>query len=374
MSATLQEHIGYISDAVRSEHFRRAIAQAIRPGDVVADVGCGFGVLGLMCLESGAARVWGIDRTDAIEIARETAQRAGFGDQYHCIRESSFRAVLPEQVDVIILDHVGYFGLDYGIVRTAADARNRFLRQGGRVMPGRITLQLAGIASSEYRAKAEAWAAPEIPEAYHWLREYGINTKYSQTLDRDTVITGQADLGVIDLNGNTPDTISFTADLVATRDGALDGLGGWFDCEIVPGVHMTNSPLADRRMSRPQVFLTFDRTMTVNAGDTIRASVSIRHEVELIAWTARNQRTGESFKQSTWRSQILTAADLAPKGAQVRALSPIGEAQRLILGYVDGQRTGRDIEDLLLRDHPLLLPTEAEVRSFVQSELARSTQ
>ena len=374
MSAILQEHIGYIADAVRTEQFRRAIAEAVRPGDVVVDVGCGFAPLGLMCLEAGAARVWGIDRTDAIEIARESAQRAGFGDRYHCLREASFRAVVPEPADIVICDHVGYFGLDYGIVNTMADARRRFLRPGGKVLPGRITLQLAGISSAACRALAEAWAAPEIPPAFNWLREYGINSKHPTMLAPDDVVTAPVDLGVIDLAADIPNAVNFTAELTATRDGVIDGLGGWFACEIVPGIVMSNSPVIDQQINRDQIFLAFDRPMAVSSGDIVRATVSIRHENETIVWTARNLRSGDSFKQSTWRSQIHSHEDLVPKGMSVLTLTPIGEARRLVLGHADGQLTGREIEDLVVRDHPALLPTEAEVRSFVQSELARSTK
>jgi type I protein arginine methyltransferase len=374
LSATLQEHRGYLSDTVRLEQFRRAIALAIRPGDVVVDVGCGFAVLGLMCLKAGAARVYGIDRTDAIDVARETAQRAGFGDRYHCIRDHSFRAVIPEPADVIICDHVGYFGFDYGVIATMGDARRRFLKPGGKVIPGQITLQLAGVSSPDCRRTAEVWSAADMPAEYHWLREYGINSKHTHRYPNSALLTGQADLGVIDLNAENPDHLHYVVELVASGDGALDGFGGWFDCEIVPGVHMTNSPLAISRVERDQVFLAFDRPLEVKAGDTIRAAISLRHDVGTIAWTAQNSRTGERRKQSTWRSQILSEADLAPPVDRSAQLSQIGQARQLILSYIDGARTRKEIEQAILRDHPGLLPSEAELRSFIQSELARSTR
>lgn len=370
----MQEHIGYISDAVRTEHFRRAIAQAIRPGDVVVDVGCGFAVLGLMCLEAGAAQVWGIDRTDAIEIARETARRAGFGDRYHCIREHSFRAEVPEPADVIICDHVGYFGFDYGVIETMGDARRRFLKPGGKVIPGRITLQLAGISSAECRGKAEAWTAAEIPAPFHWLREYGINSKHPYTFPESAVLTDQRNLGVIDLAAENPEHMLYKVELTASRDGTLDGLGGWFDCELVPGVRMTNSPLAVDRIARDQAFLPFDTPIAVKAGDSIHATVNIRHDSGMIAWTARNARTDERRRQSTWRSQILSEADLAPPQDGALRLSRTGEARRIVIGYIDGKRTAREIEELVLRNHPGLMPSDTESRSFIKSELARSAQ
>lgn len=320
MSATLQEHYGYLSDHVRLEQFRTAIARAIKPGDVIVDVGCGFGVLGLLCLEAGAARVYGIDHTEAIDVARETTRRAGLGDRYHCIREHSSRAELPEAADVIICDHIGYFGFDYGVIATMGDARRRFLKPRGRVIPGKITLQLAGISSEDCRRKAEAWAAEDMPLEYHWLREYGINSKHTHIYPQSALLTRQADLGVIDLTAENPDHMLYHADLIVTGDGALDGFGGWFDCEIAPGVHMTNSPMADNPIRRDQVFLAFDQPLEVMTGDTIRVSVNIRHDTGTIAWTAHNTRTGGQRKQSTWASQILSEADLVPPADRIAQL------------------------------------------------------
>jgi len=125
MGNALEEHYGYLSDAVRREKFERAVARAVKPGDTVADVGCGFGIFGLMALDAGASHVWGVDRSDAIEIARETMRRNGLAGRFTCLRETSFEAELPEKVDVVICDHVGYFGFDYGIIRLLDDARRR---------------------------------------------------------------------------------------------------------------------------------------------------------------------------------------------------------------------------------------------------------
>ena len=371
MSGALQEHHGYISDPIRNQLFQQAVAQAVRPGDVVVDLGCGFGVLGLMCLYAGAARVYGIDRTDAIEIARETASRAGYGDRYHCIRDHSFRVILPEQVDVIICDHVGYFGFDYGIIEMVSDARRRFLKPGGRVIPGAITLQIAGISSETCRTTADAWATPQIPVEFHWLRDHGINSKTPYKFDVADLATNASDLLTIDLSGETADYLKGAADLVASRDGAIDGLGGWFTSELVPGIAMSNSPLDDQAIRREQIFLPFDDQLELRGGDLVRATIGARHDTAIIAWTAHNFRTGERRSHSTWRSQILAEADLIPAGMRVPQVSPLGLAAQVVVRYIDGQRTARAIEDAVIRNHPHLLPSEEEIRRFIRSELAR---
>ena len=86
------------------------------PGDRVADLGCGSGILGLLCLRAGAGQVFGIDSTAMIEVARETFLRAGLAGRGDFIHGHSHRVELREPVDLVICDHVGYFGFDYGIV------------------------------------------------------------------------------------------------------------------------------------------------------------------------------------------------------------------------------------------------------------------
>ncbi len=49
----LFEHGGYVSDAVKIDAYRRALGNLIRPDDVVIDMGCGSGLLGLLALRSG---------------------------------------------------------------------------------------------------------------------------------------------------------------------------------------------------------------------------------------------------------------------------------------------------------------------------------
>ena len=119
----LDEHLGYVDDAIRLEQFRSAIAQVVHPGGRIADLGCGSGVLGLLCLQAGASHVVAIDSSAMIEVARQTMARAGLADRCTFIHARSHRAMLPEHTDVVICDHVGFFGFDYGIVHTMQDAR-----------------------------------------------------------------------------------------------------------------------------------------------------------------------------------------------------------------------------------------------------------
>jgi len=369
----LEEHFSYLSDGVRLERFREAVRRAVKPGDTAVDVGCGFGVLGLMCIEAGASHVWGVDETPAIEIARETMARGGWAERYTCLHDCSLRVSLPQQVDVAICDHVGYFGFDYGIVRTMGDARARFIKPGGRIIPERIVLQIAAVEGPECRAQTNGWASEPVPSEFHWLRDYAVNTKHPLDFTPQALASAPEELGTIDLRQDNPEHFSFAVSLTIDRPCELDGLGGWFECEIADGVWMTNSPLASQKINRAQAFLPFAVPLSVNAGDRVEVAVSVRHETALISWSARVNRTGQSARQSTWASTILGTTDRVPVAARIPRLSRAGEARRALLALIDGRASNSEIERAMLRDHAELFPTTEQIARFVRSELFRST-
>lgn len=373
MPGTLSEHRGYLVDTRRTAFYGRAIDQVVTPGDTVADLGCGFGILGLMCLKAGASAVWGIDATDAIDIARETAARAGFDDRYHCIQSQTFRAELPGKVDLLICDHVGYFGLDYGIVQLMADARRRFLKPDGRMIPERIDLYLAGIRSENCRSLLGIWETSDVPADFAWLRSYAVNTKQVVDFTPTEIATDPVQVGSVRLGDDMPETIGFKASLAIEEDGVLDGIGGWFGCELGGGIRMTNSPLAREAMSRHQIFLGFDAPMPVKAGDVVEVSVKLNHRNSIIAWTARDPATGRMLRYSSWASMPLSASEKLKPGNAPRRANDRAAALQTILGYVDGTANAEDIEQAVLRDHPNLFPSTDEVSRFVKDVLADYT-
>ena len=233
------------------------------------------------------------------------------------IRGKSSQIELPERVDVVICDHVGYFGFDYGVVEFFADARKRFLKPGGTLIPSSIRLNIAAVGAQRCDELANGWSAEGIPEEFHWLRKHAVNTKHAVNLERGDVLAAPAVLGDIDLHADNPEFFSWNAELRIERDGLMHGLAGWFECELAEGVWMTNSPLAEAPIRRPQAFLPIDEAVQVKAGDTVRATVMARPADHLIAWVVEFPASGQRFAHSTWQGQIddAGAVDAAQSGA-----------------------------------------------------------
>lgn len=370
----LEEHLGYVADAVRIGRFSQALRTVIKPGDRVADLGCGTGILGILALQLGAGHVYGIDESGMVEVARQAAATSGLEDRFSFVTGRSQHTELPELVDVAVCDHVGYFGIDYGIVELLQDARRRLLKPGGALVPARLHLEIAAIESQRCQEKVNGWRAKHVPTGLHSLRGHSVNMKHTAEFRADEVISRPAALGSIDLIRDDREFFSWSTELRMTRTGTVHGLGGWFDCELCEGVRMTNSPVAETPIQRPQVFLPIDEPVEVLAGDLARVTVMARPAEHLIAWTVDIPSSGRRFSHSTWLGMPLSTEELLRADpSRLPKLSREGAARAIVLGYCDGRRTAREIEQAVLLEHPGLFPSSSEISRFVARVLARDT-
>lgn len=375
MSKVLEEHLGYLSLPHRLDLYRAAIEKTVLPGHRVVDAGCGTGVLGLLCLQAGAAHVHAIDSSVAIEIARESLEWAGFAPKADLIRGSTFQVDLPERVDLVICDHVGYFGFDYGLIGLLTDARRRFLKPGGTLMPRRLKLHIGAVESQKCQQLANGWQATAIPPEFHWVRQKSINTKHAVNLQHDELLSAPNELGCIDLLADSADFFSWTTQLTMQRDGILHGLAGWFECELAQDVWMTNSPLSDVGIGRSQAFLPIDEALPVKAGDRLDVTVMARPADHLIAWVGVHPATGRRFSHSTWEGDLLEQEQLARSRPQhVPRVSLTAHARNLVLGYCDGKRSVTQVQEVVMREHPTLFPSSEEIARFVTAVLSRDTE
>lgn len=374
MAKTLEEHYGYLSDRVKLERYRAAIDGLVRPEHVVLDLGCGSGLLGLMALRAGARKVLFIEEGEIIEVARRTVANAGFADKAEFFQTNSFELTLPEPVDLVVCDHVGYFGFDYGILRLLTDARRRFLKPDGIVLPAEIELQLAPVESEDCRALVEQWQDGSVPGEYAWVGASAANMKHSAQLKAQNLLADPAPLTTLELGLDTPPFLSWKAEFAASRDGTLDGIAGWFDCQLADGIRITNSPVVTDSLDRPQAFLPLESTLIVKAGERIHATVMARHLDSVIGWVIELPDSGQRFSHTTFNGLLLNGAALERiRPDRIANLNDRGRARQVVLSYCDGQRTVADIEALISQDHPELLPSAEATSAFVTQVLSWDT-
>lgn len=383
MPRELADHRRYLTDAARVGAFERGIAAAVRPGDVVVDLGCGTGILGLLACRAGASRVYAIDESGMAEIAQALAVANGFGDRVTIIREHSLIVTLPERADVVVSDQIGHFGFEAGALKYFADAQRRFLKPGGRLVPRRIALWMAPIESADLRSQVAFWSTrphgfdmmPAQQVAWNSGHDYRVQSK-------NLLAPGRA---VVNLEtGDDARHFGFTADFRVGRRGTLDGVAGWFSAEMTDTVAMSNGPGDPSRIDRRNTAFAIPRPIDVAPGQIVRVDMAIR-PYELIArwivevWT--NQEAllrGDAqcrlarFEQTTFRGMLIAPDDMRKTSPSfVPRLTERGLARKLILDLADGRSTIAEIERAVLERHPSLFANPSDAGGFVAEVVVR---
>ena len=369
MSLIVDEHRQYLSDPVRLNVFRRAIQELVRPGDVVADLGSGTGILGLFALAAGASRVYSIETTGMLEIARALARANGYADRFRGIHAHSAEAAIGEPIDLLISDFVGRFGFDADILDIYPDAVARFLRPGGRVLPSDIRLSIAPVERADMHAQVQFWrtcpAGVDVSPAFEWA----VNTGYPVALSERDLLGDSIE--VVAFETHAPPAVPFDAhaDLSITRRGTIHGLGGWMAAQLSPGVTLTNSPRAGERIRRRNVFLPFRAPLDASPGDVLRVRLTIRPSDHIVSWTAAHvsgARISPPQSHTTLRGMLVTREDLARARPDfVPVLSPRGAGRLTTLQLCDGKRTLREVEDAVFDRHQDLFSSRGEAAAFV---------
>ena len=130
-------HEVMLNDTERMEAFREAIREQVKEGDVVVDLGTGTGVLARFAFEAGASKVYGIEFNETI-LEEAKKNLVEFGNKFIPILGNSINVELPEKADVVISETIGNFADNENCVLYLKDAKRRFLKKDGVMIPSQI--------------------------------------------------------------------------------------------------------------------------------------------------------------------------------------------------------------------------------------------
>jgi len=371
MSLLLDEHREYLSDRPRVDAFRRAIHNTVRPGDIVLDLACGTGILGLMACEAGASRVYAIDDSGMIEIARAVARHNGLDGRITHFFGHSAMTSLPERADVLVFDQIGRLGFDAGLMEMAADARRRLLKPDARIVPAAVTLEIALAASPTVRERVEFWKTHPAGIDFSPAFATAVNTGYPLDDDRAALMSAAKRAATFEPSRWSGEGFASEFELVASASGRADGLLGWFHAELADGVAMTNSPLAASRINRRPGFLPFERPLDVAEGERLGIGIRVLPAESLLSWHVARADGSDSLRQSTWKGFLPAHEELQrTRPGAVPSLTKHGQARKTVLDLCDGRRTVREIEAIVAERHPDLFLEPHAAAVFVAEVLS----
>lgn len=312
--AELEEHGRYLTDERKLAAYRAALAEVVRPGDRVLDLGAGTGVLGLLACEAGAGHVLAVDRGDIISLARRIAVDNGFGDRVEHVQALSTELDVDEPVDVVVCDQIGGLVHDAGILRCYADARRRLLREGGVLVPAAFRLFAVPVEFPRARAAQDLWSSTPGGLDVSAARTLADNTEWRYVVEPGEVTRLGDAFPLTSFASDHDDQISGAGAVTVSRDGRLDGFLGYFEAQMSPSVTLTNDPWHPERFQRWVNFYGCGEPVAVRTGDEVGFSLDLRPRLSLATWsTAQTSPSGATShdRRSTFQGTLVSASTLA---------------------------------------------------------------
>jgi protein arginine N-methyltransferase 1 len=221
-----------LADHRRNRSLRLAIERAVRPGDIVIDVGTGTGLLAMFAARAGASKVYALEHGPVSFIARRLVEVNSMQDVIEVIQTPSLRFIPPEQADVVVSETLGFAVLDERFRENVVDARDRMLRPGGVLIPRSVRICAAPV---------EGVRLPDGQKALERIEglDFGPFAAMCANLHErrhiaETTYLSSHEL-VFELDCNTMsvvDLVQGEAAFAIVRDGELGGFALWFDASL----------------------------------------------------------------------------------------------------------------------------------------------
>jgi len=354
----LEYHRSMMADNQRTQSFQRAIQSAIKPGDVVLDLGCGAGVLTCFACQAGAQRVHAIDSGAIIEMAKTICRANGFEKQVVFYNDLSTQVNLPEKVDLLITETIGNFGLEEGILGWVIDAKKRFLKHGAKIIPQSLQLYVAPVELIEDYQKIQFWSNDLHGLDFSTLRTTSANNLLTTKLSPESLLCAPKLLEQIDLAQVTSDQMRSKSTFTIERRGTLHGIGGWFRAFLDSDIAISNAPPTEAP-SWTNVFLPLQKPLAVRPGDQLELEISTGSNASVWTWQINHQKTPGDItepkvqKQSTFFGQLLSPQKLRVGAVNYRPThNQDGEIAGFVLSLMDGNLANTEIAAQLATKFP----------------------
>ncbi|GAA5881257.1 hypothetical protein JCM16303_004866 [Sporobolomyces ruberrimus] len=204
-----------LKDAVRTNAYRDFITHPanapVFKDKIVLDVGCGTGILSMFAAKAGAKKVYAVDASNVAYKAMRNIKANGFNDVIQVIKGKVEEIELPEKVDVIISEWMGYCLLYECMLDSVLLARDKYLAPNGLMVPSQTSILLSAYAG-------QPWIDDRVK---YWDNVYGFDMSCMkegieeeaiiEVYDNGEVVSGEQSITDILTGSTSIAALSFTS-------------------------------------------------------------------------------------------------------------------------------------------------------------------
>ncbi len=276
------EHARMLHDDRRTGDYLKALAEAVRPGDVVLDVGTGSGVLAVAAARAGARRVYAVEGSDIAEVAERVFAANGVDGVVTVVPGWSRHIELPEPADLLVAEVIGNEPLEEEILETTLDARRRLLKPDARLIPHTLTLLARPVLLPEAdarqraigRAAVERWRELYAME-FQPLLDGALPGPVNMPTEAEVAATwppvgAPVTLAALDLATFMDASVRAYADLVVDEPGAVNAVAVTFRAALYGTIQHTLDPWTWPMSSWATSVWIFPDRVDLGAGEVLR--------------------------------------------------------------------------------------------------------
>ncbi len=260
------------NDKPRNKCYRAAIEKHVR-GKTVVEIGTGQGlILARMCAESGARKVYAIEMLDsAYHQACKTVKQLELQETIEVLHGNSLELELAERVDVCVSELIGTIGSSEGAIPILKDARKRFLKENGLMIPATCATMIAAVTLPESFRRTPGF---DETSAYYAEQVFAQVGRYFDVriclkdLSRSQLISSAATFEFIDFTKPDGSTDAREVTLNIATGGTLDGFLLWLNLMTSDDFELDSFSYESNWL--PVFFPVFDKRLAVAAGDSVQ--------------------------------------------------------------------------------------------------------
>jgi protein arginine N-methyltransferase 1 len=275
-------HERMLKDTPRTNAYLDAISRnpSLFHGKAVLDVGCGTGIFCLAAAQAGAAKVYGVEQSSIIESALQIVEANGLADKIHLLYGDIRKLTIPEPVDVILSDWMGYTLFHESMLPAVISARDRFMKPNGMMLPSRAMMFIAGIEDATYRAKKIEFWDSVYGFSYDPIKKWALVEPLVDRCPGDRIVTEHCKLLDLDLNTCPAEVVNVDApfELVPELCETMHAFVVWFTV-LFEGteeqIELTTSPFQEPTRWHQTVFY-LEEPLDVTPNVRIRGRFQMR--------------------------------------------------------------------------------------------------
>ena len=234
-------HRMMLLDVVRTEAYQRALSRAVTPGSQVLDFGCGTGVLSIFASRAGAEKVYAVDESifiqKALAIAKQNEiENIAFYFNNHLDLE------LDTRVDILVSEWMGHFLFYEAMLGPLLHVRDRFLRPGGLMIPGEVSLSAALVTDEDYYKDYSSLRGQPYDIDFSPIADGPLHQTHLEAFTPEQVMEPTVDLGTFDLHTLEAPPKELVGTVIPTERATVYGFCAWFTAHLVEGIKIGTGP------------------------------------------------------------------------------------------------------------------------------------